>query len=89
MPVEISRYSFRVFVCACPSVISSIPGKSFHFPLVLTSEEQRGLREIAGILKVQHMFVPYLYQLEEGTCKAYCVIGTAVTEYLRITGMMV
>ena len=32
VPVEISRYSFRVFVCACPSVISSIPGKSFHFP---------------------------------------------------------
>ena len=22
----------RVFVCACPSVISSIPGKSVHFP---------------------------------------------------------
>ena len=32
VPVEISRYSFRVFVCACPFVISSIPGKSFHFP---------------------------------------------------------
>ena len=32
VPVEISRYSFRVFVCACPSVISSVPGKSFHFP---------------------------------------------------------
>ena len=32
VPVEISRYSFRVFVCACPLVISSIPGKSFHFP---------------------------------------------------------
>ena len=30
--VEISRYSFRVFVCVYPSVISSIPGKSFHFP---------------------------------------------------------
>ena len=30
--VEISRYNFRVFVCAYPSVISSIPGKSFHFP---------------------------------------------------------
>ena len=25
MPVEISRYSFRVFVGACPFVISSIP----------------------------------------------------------------
>ena len=32
VPVEISRYSFRVFVCACLFVISSIPGKSFHFP---------------------------------------------------------
>ena len=32
VPVEISRYSFCVFVCACPSVISSIPGKRFHFP---------------------------------------------------------
>ena len=32
VPVEISRYSFRVLVCACPFVISSIPGKSFHFP---------------------------------------------------------
>ena len=31
VPVEISRYSFRLFVCACPSVISSIPGKSFRF----------------------------------------------------------
>ena len=31
VPVEISRYSFRVFVCACPFVISSIPGKSFTF----------------------------------------------------------
>ena len=30
--VEISRCSFRVFVCACPSVISSISGKSFHIP---------------------------------------------------------
>ena len=29
VPVEISRYSFRVFVCACHFVISSIPGKSF------------------------------------------------------------
>ena len=26
VPVEISQYSFRVFVCACPFVISSIPG---------------------------------------------------------------
>ena len=32
MPLEISRYSFCVFSCACPSVISSISGKSFHFP---------------------------------------------------------
>ena len=32
VPVEISRYSFRVFSCACPTVISSISGKSFHFP---------------------------------------------------------
>ena len=32
VPVKISRYSFRVFVCACPSVTSSIPDKSFHFP---------------------------------------------------------
>ena len=32
VPVKISRYSFRVFACAWPSVISSIPGKSFHFP---------------------------------------------------------
>ena len=35
MPVEISRYSFHLFVCDCPSVISSIPGKSFHFPFPL------------------------------------------------------
>ena len=33
MPVEIFRYSFRVFSCACPTVISSISGTSFHFPL--------------------------------------------------------
>ena len=32
VPVEIPRYSFRVFVCACPLLISSIPGKSFYFP---------------------------------------------------------
>ena len=32
MPVEISRYSFHVFLCAYPIVISSISGKSFHFP---------------------------------------------------------
>ena len=32
VPVEISRYSFHMFVCASPSVISLIPGKSFHFP---------------------------------------------------------
>ena len=32
LPVEISRYCFRVFSCANPSVISSISGKSFHFP---------------------------------------------------------
>ena len=34
VPIEISRYSFRVFSCACPSVISSISGKSFHFPFL-------------------------------------------------------
>ena len=34
-PVEISVYSFRVFVCACRFVISSIPGKSsLSFPLI-------------------------------------------------------
>ena len=33
VPVKISRYSFRVFVCVCPLVISSIRGKSFNFPL--------------------------------------------------------
>ena len=32
VPVEISWYSFRVCSCACPSVISSISGKSFCFP---------------------------------------------------------
>ena len=32
VPVEISRYSFSVFSCASPSVISSISGRSFHFP---------------------------------------------------------
>ena len=32
VPVEISRYSFRVFSFAYPTVISSISGKSFHFP---------------------------------------------------------
>ena len=32
VPVKISLYSFRVFSCACPSVISSISGKSFRFP---------------------------------------------------------
>ena len=32
MPVKIFQYSFRVFPCACPTVISSISGKSFHFP---------------------------------------------------------
>ena len=32
VPVEISRYSFTVFSCAYPSVISSISGKIFHFP---------------------------------------------------------
>ena len=32
VPVEISRYSFRAFSCAYPTVISSISGKSFHFP---------------------------------------------------------
>ena len=32
VPVKIFRYSFRVFSCACPTVISSISGKSFHFP---------------------------------------------------------
>ena len=34
MPVEIFWLSFHVFVCACPTVISSIFGKSFHFPFV-------------------------------------------------------
>ena len=32
VPVKIFRCSFRVFSCACPTVISSISGKSFHFP---------------------------------------------------------
>ena len=32
MPVEIFQLIFRVFVCACPTVTSSIFGKSFHFP---------------------------------------------------------
>ena len=32
LPIEISRYSFHVFVCACPSVLSSIPDNCFHFP---------------------------------------------------------
>ena len=32
VPVKIFRYSFHVFSCACPTVISSISGKSFHFP---------------------------------------------------------
>ena len=32
VPVEISRYSIRVFSCAYPTVISSISGWSFHFP---------------------------------------------------------
>ena len=33
MPVKISRYNFRVFVCAGRFVISSIPGKfSLSFP---------------------------------------------------------
>ena len=35
VPVEISQYRFCVFVCACHFVISSIPGKSFHFPFLL------------------------------------------------------
>ena len=30
--VEIFRLNFHVFLCACPTVISSIFGKSFHFP---------------------------------------------------------
>jgi hypothetical protein len=30
--IEIFQYSFHVFSCACPTVISSISGKSFHFP---------------------------------------------------------
>jgi hypothetical protein len=29
--VEIFQLSFHVFTCACPTVISSIFGKSFHF----------------------------------------------------------
>ena len=32
VPVKIFWYSFRVFLCACPTVISSNSGKSFHFP---------------------------------------------------------
>ena len=32
VPDEILRYSFRVFSCACPTVITSISGKSLHFP---------------------------------------------------------
>ena len=32
VPAQISRYSFHVFSCAHPSVISSISGKSFYFP---------------------------------------------------------
>ena len=32
MPVELFQLSFRVFACACPTVISSIFGKNFHFP---------------------------------------------------------
>ena len=32
VPVEIFRLSFCVFACACPTVISSMFGKSFHFP---------------------------------------------------------
>ena len=31
--VERKVPKYRVFVCACPSVISSIPGQSFHFPI--------------------------------------------------------
>jgi hypothetical protein len=30
--ISISRYSFHVFLCVYPSVISSISGMSFHFP---------------------------------------------------------
>ena len=32
VPVEISEFSFRVLCVPVPFVISSIPGKSFHFP---------------------------------------------------------
>jgi hypothetical protein len=32
MPVKIFRLSFRVSTCACPTVTSSVVGKSFHFP---------------------------------------------------------
>ena len=32
MSVKIFQFSFRVFACACPTVIYSIFGKSFHFP---------------------------------------------------------
>jgi len=32
MSVKIFQLSFYVFTCACPTVTSSIFGKSFHFP---------------------------------------------------------
>jgi hypothetical protein len=32
MPVKIFRYGFHVFLSACPTVTTSISGKSFHFP---------------------------------------------------------
>ena len=32
VPVKISQYSFHVFLCVYPTVISSISGRSFHFP---------------------------------------------------------
>ena len=32
MSAQIFWFSFHVFLCACPMVISSIFGKSFHFP---------------------------------------------------------
>jgi len=46
--VKIFRFCFRVFSCACPTVIYSIFGKSFHFPfpyfdeLFIVSEEVSG-----------------------------------------------
>ena len=70
MPVEISRYSFRVFVCACPFVISSIPGKSFHFtfPLFVMLSKYCSLIKIQGLDPVaskvcQNISMSLLYHL--------------------------